>query len=418
MTATPKVLALVGCGDDRYRTYLLTQISGSYEIWLINDADPTWQSPYIAGASVITDFSQTNVEHAITQLQSRMDVAGIVCWDERYISVAADCAAVFGLPGAGSIGIRGCRDKALTREQLTRAGVLQPAAAYCTNADEAASFAGSTGYPVVVKPRGMGGSIGVALARSEQELRTRFSSADAASLEGAVEFQRGAMIEECVTGPEISIDATVIAGVCTPLFVAHKTVGLAPYFEELAHVVSADDPLLSDADLIEPLRKAHAAIGFENGITHTEVKLTAAGPIIIEINGRLGGDLIPYLASLAFGLKPGLIAGQIAAGDPVDLVAPGGTTHAAIHFQYPERDMVVERVSLPDAIQADGISGTPFVLGRSGDQIGLPPTYHLGRSGYAIATGENRDACIRLSEDLAAQITVTARDHVLPLAGE
>ena len=49
---------------------------------------------------------------------------------------------------------------------------------------------------------------------------------------------------------------------------------------------------------------AHRAIGFRYGITHTEVKLTGRGPVIVEINGRLAGDLVPMLPGTRPGSSP------------------------------------------------------------------------------------------------------------------
>lgn len=112
----------------------------------------------------------------------------------------------------------------------------------------------------------------------------------------ALAYQGGALIEEYLTGPEISIDGAVVDGRYTPLFVARKTVGMHPYFEELGHLVNAADGLMSDPQLLATLASAHRAIEFRHGVTHTEVKLTGRGPVIVEINGRLGGDMIPLLA--------------------------------------------------------------------------------------------------------------------------
>ena len=41
--------------------------------------------------------------------------------------------------------------------------------------------------------------------------------------------------------------------------------------------------------ILEVESKAIKALGITSGITHTEIKLTADGPRIIEVNGRLGG---------------------------------------------------------------------------------------------------------------------------------
>src|SRR3954454_13113058 len=226
MTADRKLVALVACGDQLYRRYLLEQLNEAYYVWLLTNEQLSWQRPFICGSTQIPDYTPNSLEKAIVDIQKTREVSGIVCWDERYIIAAADTAVLFELPSAGSLGIRGCRDKALCRTRLSEAGVLQPRSKHCLTLDAAVEFARSLPYPLVVKPRGMGGSIGVALVQDEAALQTRFDEASKASLQGAVDFHYGALIEEFVEGPEISIDACVVDGVYTPLFIAHKSVGL------------------------------------------------------------------------------------------------------------------------------------------------------------------------------------------------
>jgi hypothetical protein len=44
--------------------------------------------------------------------------------------------------------------------------------------------------------------------------------------------------------------------------------------------------------------------------------LTARGPVIVEINARIGGDLIPYLGRLATGVDPAHVAVDLARACP------------------------------------------------------------------------------------------------------
>ncbi|MCA3560000.1 MAG: ATP-grasp domain-containing protein [Aestuariivirga sp.] len=400
-----KCLALIGCGDERYRSYLLEQISEGYDIWLIDTAEPTWQRTRLRGATRIEAFRPDLIEAAVADLMQDGGLDGIVCWDERYVLVAADCAALFRLPTPGALGIRGCRDKALCRTRLTEAGLPQPRSRQCYDAEDAASFAETVGYSCVVKPRDMGGSIGVALVTGPADLRQAFGRAQAASRSGSDRSLTGVLVEEFIAeGPEISIDGIYFSGRYTPLFVGRKSVGMAPFFEEIAHLVDAADPLLDDAVLRDVLNRAHAAICFGDGITHTELKLTANGPVIIEINGRLGGDFIPWLATLAMGMRPGLLAGQVAAGDPVTLPSRGaGRGCAAIAFRYPDRNLTVAEVMAPEARILGLAQGSATRLARPGDIVGLPPEHHLGRVGYAIAHGPDPADCVTLAASLATE---------------
>jgi hypothetical protein len=97
--------------------------------------------------------------------------------------------------------------------------------------------------------------------------------------DGVPYFRHGIFVEEYLEGPEISFDSACHDGVLMPLFLARKLTGFPPYFEETGHSIDAADPLLPDPELLNVLVSAHRAVGFHDGITHTEVKLTKDGPL-------------------------------------------------------------------------------------------------------------------------------------------
>lgn len=413
MRAERKQIALISSGAEHYRKYLLEQLSEAYDVWLVSDEQVTWQQPFIQGSSKVDDYEPDTLERAVADVRQIGKVAGLVCWDERYIIATADVAARLGLPSAGPQGIRGCRDKALSRALLSAAGVRQPTSKLCGGIDEAVEYARTLSFPLIVKPRGMGASIGVALVNNEAELRERYAKAYEASFQGAKDFHSGVLIEEFIEGPEISVDGRVVNGAYEPLFVARKSVGLPPHFEEVGHVVRHDDPLLYDAELRRTLTQAHYAVGFQNGITHTELKLTPEGPVIIEINGRLGGDLIPFLATLALGLQPGRLAGQIACGEANDPEERPLRGAAAIRFRYPEEDLTVANVILPRPVQREALEGHSASLVTFGTRLALPPSAHAARAAYSIAVGRDAQACVALSQELSDSIVIE-RIHDTP----
>lgn len=399
-----KTVGLVGCGSEKYRKYLLEQMSEEYDVWIFLTENISWQKNYIKGCSQIDDFTVELLEKAINELPTDIELSGLVCWDERYIIATADVSERLGLRSAGSDGIRGCRDKSLSRSLLAEHGILQPANRLCFEAQEAVSFADTVGYPLVVKPRGMGGSIGVALVRNDEQLIARFNECFTVSQEGASDFQNCVMIEEFLTGMEISIDGYTVDGSYKPMFVARKRVGMHPHFEETGHTVCSHDPLLKDYGLTQLLRDAHRAINFKNGITHTEVKIAPHGYVIVEINGRLGGDLIPYLASLAMDIKPGVIAAQVACGDKVTYERVADRT-AVIEFVYPISDIIVDSVHLPaECNNLNNIYGE--ILVSSGDKLALPPTGYMSRAAYVLMVGE-------CEEEIKQPINKLVRDVIV-----
>jgi len=257
-----------------------------------------------------------------------------------------------------------------------------------------------------VKPRALGGSFGVSGVDSPAELDAAYRYARSASEEGVPYYENGVLVEEYLNGPEISLDAACSGGSLTPMFLARKITGFPPHFEEIGHIVDAADPLLHDPILLDVLQRAHRAVGFANGVTHSELRLTSKGPKIIEINCRVGGDLIPYVGFLASGIDPGRVAVQVACGVQPNIKAIRSRV-AAVRFYYPDRDATVagvqvDRHALPPSIDVASSLAAP------GERLVLPPGGHVtGRYAYAVAVDDTAQGCQAALD--AAELAITLR---------
>jgi hypothetical protein len=216
-------------------------------------------------------------------------------------------------------------------------------------------------------------------------------------------------VEECVEGEEISVDSVVRDGEVTALFIGRKVVGYPPYREEIGHYVDANDPLLFDPVLAKALQQTHSALGFADGWTHTEFMLTDSGPQLIEVNGRLGGDMIPYLGMLARGIDPGVVAAATACGLESD-VSPTRSRVAGIRFFYVDREdttidsVVFDESGLPPSIDR----AVPVAM--AGAVVSPPPRGTVwGRIAYATAVGDSIGECQAALDAAGDALTVTAR---------
>jgi biotin carboxylase len=212
------------------------------------------------------------------------------------------------------------------------------------------------------------------------------------------------LVEELLTGPEISVDCAVHRGRVHPLCVARKEVGYPPYFEEVGHVVDGADPLLADPGVLAVVQGAHAALGYADGVTHTELKLTPSGPRLVEVNARLGGDLIPYLGLRATGVDPALAAASVACGRPPELAADRKLV-GAVRFFYPDRDDTavgsVRFADLPSTVDL------AVPLAGPGDVVSPPPRGTLfGRVALATAVAATAAECAAALDAAAAALDV------------
>lgn len=403
------VLLLIGSGWRPYREYLLRGLARRATLWLIDEKPADWQDPYIIGSSVVAALDEERavpdregLVEAALKVAAEHEVLGVVTYDELLVTAAAHVAEALGVRGLTVAGAENCRDKSRTRALLTAAGLPQPRYALVHGLAEAAEAAERIGYPVVAKPRGMGASVGVVRAERPADFADAFGITERARHAGPPSYQDGVLIEELIDGPEISVDGAVADGVYRPFCLARKHLGAPPYFEEIGHVVDGADPLLADPRLLRVLGDAHRALGLPDGVTHTELRLTDRGPVIIEVNARLGGDLIPYLGLLATGVDPGRIAAEVAIGVPPSL-QPTEHACAGIRFLYPPEDCRVIEVALPEAGAVPGLREARAIA-EPGAVVRLPPNAHLGRHALVLAVADTPARCQDVLDRSAALV--------------
>ncbi|WP_158299919.1 ATP-grasp domain-containing protein, partial [Glycomyces paridis] len=312
------LLLIMGTGHEKFREYLLASAAEQgVPLWALDPAEPTWQTKYLAGRSVCDVYDPASALDAVRRVAAEHRVLGVYCWHEAAIQAASEAAAELGLPGPSPEAVRAVRDKSATRRALTAAGLPQPAFAVLAPGDDGTAAAARIGYPLVVKPVSLGASQGVIKVDEPGGLAAAVA-ASRSTMQAGMTNDGTLLLEQYLEGPEISVDAAVHEGECRPYLLARKVIGPEPYFEEMGHTVDADDPLLRDPDLLAHLQAAHDAVGWRHGSTHTEFKLTPDGPVLVEINGRLGGDLIPYLGLLANGIDSGTVGARLALGERPD----------------------------------------------------------------------------------------------------
>jgi len=142
----------------------------------------------------------------------------------------------------------------------------------------------------VVKPVEGAGSEGVSICNSPDEARAAFRALEgAANILGGV--TREVLLQEYLRGDEYVVDTVTSNGV-------HKVVAIWKYDKRVANnspvvyfgmrlLQLDDEPEL--AEMVRYVEGCLNAIGIRWGAMHTEVKLEARGPVLVEVNCRLHG---------------------------------------------------------------------------------------------------------------------------------
>jgi biotin carboxylase len=200
----------------------------------------------------------------------------------------------------------------------------------------------------------------------------------------------GALVEELVEGPELTVNAVSFEGRFVPLTVTDRLTADPPAFGvALAHAwPSAHDT----AGAVEVARDAAEALGVRNGPTYTQVRLGPDGPRVVELAARLGGGHDAALCRAALGVDLDDLAVSFALGertsDTVSRGVPLVGGACVLFLVAPEGTLLgVEGVE-----EAEALPGIDWVrlYRKSGWRFG-PLRHGADRAGAILAVGTDRD---------------------------
>lgn len=321
---------------------------------------------------------------ALVQKVPLEQVSAVGTTSEFYLAIAARLAVDLGLPGTAPDVIAKCRHKAEFRAALACAGSPQPEHRLVMNMSWAARTVATMPLPCVVKPVDESGSTGVLRCDTPQQAIDQVRAVMAGTVNRRGQRRApGALVESFADGREYSVEMFGVNGEPRLFGIVEKTVADLVNFVESRHVVPADLPEDTAWVIADAVRKALLTVGMINGGSHTEVKLTSAGPSIIEVNPRLAGGMIPELIRLATGVD--LLEQQIRhlGGLPVSEPAPFDG-YAGIQFLTTTVPGVLREVLGADAARHVPNVRQVTITASLGDTIG-PPVDAYGRLGYVIA---------------------------------
>jgi biotin carboxylase len=240
------------------------------------------------------------------------------------------------------------RDKGKMRDHMERTGL--PSIPYLVVRDPAqvVEFGNACGWPVILKPASGSGSRQIHKIVSPDDVAAAFAAI-------LVEFPDIHPIsEKFIEGPEVSVEAFSWNGVHNILTVTDKITTGAPRFVETGHNM----PSALACTTIAAINKLTIAfldsIEHKHGPTHTELIISASGPVIVESHTRTGGDRIFDMVELVHGVDmiKSFLEG-LYSGDPTLNIKPA--TGAAIRFLTLPPGTVTALSGLDEARESTGV---------------------------------------------------------------
>ncbi|MGW4107803.1 ATP-grasp domain-containing protein, partial [Streptomyces sp. NPDC004976] len=279
--------------------------------------------PLLGARNVIT--ADTNDSDALLPRVERLhEVFGfdaVVTSCDYYLPTVALAADRLGLPGPDPEAVGNACRKDATRRVLAAAGVPGPRFAVHEEWADLARAAREIGYPLVVKPVDLCAGMYVRRVDDEEQL--------GAAVRALADFpvnargQRRApvvLLEELLDGPEVSVETVSHAGSVHVVGVTDKSVGGAPAFIETGHMFPAALLAAEAAVAEQTALDALKALGLTDGVVaHTEIKLSPAGPRVVEVNPRPAGNRITELVRHVTGIDLAAAFVDVSLGRAPDL---------------------------------------------------------------------------------------------------
>ncbi|MER9204122.1 acetyl-CoA carboxylase biotin carboxylase subunit family protein [Mesorhizobium sp. M0933] len=291
-----------------------------------------------------------------SRLHATYDIAGITSVGDSFYATVGKLCRHFDLPGPNPTSIERCCNKFTQRQLLAEAGVPIPDYRLATDAADIESSADEIGLPVILKPAVGAGSRGVRLCRNLDELAEHTTYL----LGGQHIWQSSPriLVEEFAQGPYYC--AEIMGDKVTGIFAGDF--GPPPHFvfREFtfpALLTNDEHERITDVSL-----GCLRALGLGWGPTCIEFRWTKLGPVVIEVNPRLGGAPGPQLLQVAYGLDVITEHIKLVIGDEWDLHRRYSHV-AAARFLVPDRDGIFDWIEGDSqAVAIPGVAEVKFYV--------------------------------------------------------
>lgn len=365
------------------------------------------------------EFCQTNelvplLEH-VRAVHDRRPLHGFMSLAEYEIVAAAQIARELGLPTADPDAVQTARNKVFMRRRCAEHGIPMPAFRSVGDRAAAVRAAREVGLPCIVKPADETASADVLRCNTVEEVVAHVESIASRprNVRGQLRYPE-VLVEEYAVGHEVSVEVLASGSRLHVLGVTDKSVGGTNCFVELGHVFPSMLPEAVRAACVRVATDAVRAVGFDLGLAHVEVKYTAAGPRLIEVNPRPAGDKIHELVDLSLDMSCLELVVRQYLGEPLPERIPTTPVRgAAISFVTGEPGRVVAVGGLDVASRLPGVREAVAYV-RAGDVVG-PLRRNEDRLGHVVAVADEpylaaRTAALAVGE--IAVLTERARAHV------
>ncbi|PHM47823.1 ATP-grasp domain-containing protein [Xenorhabdus miraniensis] len=266
----------------------------------------------------LESLTQVALQTLVATLQQTYTLRGILCYAGQASThgqvgcIVAEVCHSIGVPNASASAIAACNNKFLMRQALQKHGVRSIRHALCHNEEELYSQAKKVGYPLIAKPPFGAASAFIKKCRDWPELKAHYHAftthynhsvyidfmgdkQEYLTLEGEKHISipgKSLLLEEYLDGVEGTVECAISQHMVHPVLINEKLILTEKENTVLENLLICPPVSFSPSEQEQIRDYAIAcikAVGLNYAIAHLEFRMTNDGPVVIEINPRLGG---------------------------------------------------------------------------------------------------------------------------------
>jgi len=389
---TQKTLLIINTGSLKKRQILqvISKIPNLKKV--VVNAQKNWAENYADDWILVDTANHDATIRAVSDYVKKHPVDGVITFWEDDVLLTSKLSELLKKPGIPWKVAYKARNKFAFREFCKKNNLPAPNYALVKSEEELKETLKTLQLPVVFKPTFGSSSAFVIKAEDEEEalevyefLRRNITTQVESALSDGIEV----MLEEYIDGDEVDIDILLQNGKIKYWAITDNYKTEEPYFMETGLAIPS---ALYEEDQLALINMAEAVLekmGVTDGCIHFEAKHTSTGPMPIEVNLRLGGEV--YSLS-KYVWKVDLIehAVMIALGEYFPRIEKPEEPHCYIAGTsfIPQTSGVIASLEIPEKFSPKDQVDQFVFLKEVGDAVFTPPAdYEF--LGWITVKGEN-----------------------------
>jgi biotin carboxylase len=349
------------CKELGYRLTFVTRDPEHYTRGMSSHPSQLESHPiYLSDEIIVTETNDIqNLLKQLEHLYEKHPFDGATTLCDYYLKAVAHVAQHFGLVGNDPDVVDTAINKGKMRKKGDELGLPMPGFHVARTLDAALETAQEMGYPLVVKPVDLCGSMHVTSVENPLQLENALKKL-AQVTHNARKQSRPAvfLLEEFIHGQEVSVETITRSGRTEIIGITDKLLTGFPHFIEQGHMFPAELAPAQVESISSFVVGAFEKFGVRHGVAHTELKLTDKGLRIVEVNLRRAGNRIDRLIHHVTGVDLNDEIIRMAVGDASSVSSDKPVYHgsAAVEMLVPREDGKVAGIR-----GLDHLEGNPYV---------------------------------------------------------